>query len=382
MLRHDLDRYYTPERVAHAVVEAAESISARRCLDSACGEGSLLSAAVAAFPGIRCLGMDVDAGAIARLRRLQPSWTLSRTDALGSRAWAQASAGRLAVGAELALLNPPFSFGKHKGVNVDVGGFVGRCGVAMAHVLTVLLRARPDRCCAVLPESFLYSDLDAPARDFLRSFYAFQEVRSLSSSTFRGTRANAVVVRFTRCSSEKPFHSSMANRPLSIPSVQLVRGGLPMFEAVSSRAGLPHVHSTSLLSIATTGSTRALSRVKPLERGIVSGPVLLLPRVGRPREAALRAVRLLSPVQLSDCVIALVCTSDAVASRWERLLRGSWDALESLYKGTGARYTTVRVLQKWLLSLDAPRRKPRRRRNKQRLVKRGRGARARVPRQR
>src|SRR5437899_2288820 len=140
MSRLDLDRYYTPQDVARRVVEAAEIDAAARCLDSTCGDGSLLKAAKLIMPNVVCHGMDTDDTAIARLRRRHPEWVLSKADALAEASWRRAHAARRSVGCELALLNPPFSMEAQKGVTAMLSEGERRCSVAMAHIMTVLER--------------------------------------------------------------------------------------------------------------------------------------------------------------------------------------------------------------------------------------------------
>lgn len=352
MLLPDLDQYYTPPTVARQLVELCGSARATKCLDTACGDGSLLGAARDVLPKVQCVGMDLDRRAVERLRRREPEWIISRGDALSSASWNQAEAAKCALGSDLALLNPPFSMASSKGIRVALPGFVGRCSIAMAHVIAVLCRANPARCSAIVPESFMFSDLDAAGRAVLAKRYEFGAVRGLRNSTFKGTRANALMVRFKRRKGAAvvPAVSSMANSPRS---VLLVRGGLPLFEAKSDRKGLPYLHSTELHDLARGVSPTKLRRVRPIARGVVSGNVILLPRVGVPTDGVAQAVALQDEVQLSDCVMALCFESRAVARRWERLLTHNWQELVSLYRGTGARYTTVQRLRGWLCRVEA-----------------------------
>ncbi len=348
----ELDRYYTPPAVARSVVEAAGESASERCLDSTCGDGSLLAAAKDILPNVRCVGIDVDHAAISRLRRRYPDWTLSRGDALDEKSWARLHAGRVGIGADLALLNPPFSMAATKGVIVRLEDFNGRCSVAMAHVLTVLTRALPTVCCAVLPESLMYSELDAQARSIVSRGYDTTFVAQLRNSTFRGTRANALVARFTRKSHVTVADGSKRGM-MSSSSVALIRGGLPVYEAQRAKQGVSYVHSTDLSSLARDVNPATLGRVHGIERGRVSGDVIFLPRVGLPLRENVRAIILTREVQLSDCVIALSFRSRAIALLWERALRNVlWSELVAQYHGTGARYVTVAALQSWLSAAE------------------------------
>ena len=291
--------------------------------------------------------MDLDRSTVERLRRREPRWVLSRANALSSSSWRQAEAGRRGVGSDLALLNPPFSMATTKGITVTLPDFTGRCSVAMAHVLVALSRAAPATCSAVVPESLMFSELDAPARAHLGEDYEFRSVCGLRNSTFRGTRANALIVRFRRREHPQPPTREMRAAGTAT-ALTLVRGGLPLFEAESYPRGVRYLHSTELVAVAHGCVLSRLRRVRQIPRGVVSGHVVLLPRVGVPLPGSVRAVSFEAPVQLSDCVIALCFESRAVALQWERALNRRWPQLVSLYRGTGARYTTVHRLESWL----------------------------------
>jgi hypothetical protein len=128
----------------------------------------------------------------------------------------------------------------------------------------------------------------------------------------------------------------------------IVRGGLPCFEAVSMRQGVPFVHSTDIKDLVRGEGRESLRTVRPFTRGIVNGHMILLPRVGVPNKANIGAWFTEDDVQLSDCVIALQYRSERIAHAAAVNLRRDYEALASLYRGTGARYVTVVRLSEWL----------------------------------
>jgi hypothetical protein len=353
MSHPDLDRYYTPAEVARAVVERSEASRGSRCVDTACGDGSLLRAAHEIVGRARCFGMDVDRGAIRRLRSSYPSWTLSHADSLLERSWSRVVAGRESVGAELALLNPPFSMAAKKGVVIEVGSFSGRCSVAMAHVLSALVRGRPATCCAIVPESLMFSDLDRAARAYISGWYRLVSTRGLRNSTFRGARANAVILTLVRHEFPEALDNERTDLA-SLPStVDIVRGGLPVFEAEFAPDGRPFIHSTDIGPLVLGRALARLRRVRPIARGRAEGYAILLPRVGLPLREALEVTHLATQVQLSDCVVALVFSSKGQALRWRNRMASRWSSLRAQYHGTGARYVTVERLRGWLAAVPA-----------------------------
>lgn len=344
MLLHDLDQYYTPADLARSIVELSGLDRTENCLDAACGDGNLLAAARDVFSNVQCMGIDVDASVISRLKKKYPTWILSRANALANSAWNRAKAARQSVGCDLVLLNPPFSMGARKGVIIDTGGFKGRCSVAMGHILMVLMKARPIVGCAIVPESMLFSDMDEKARRFLSNYYTLRPIRSLRNSTFRGGHANASVIRMERV--VKAEHTFAVQNFRELMGARLVRGGLPYFEAKKHCAGALYIHSTDLRSLA---AGRVPShRVKTISRGVVYGNVILLPRVGVPCKNSTRCLEFDRKVQLSDCVIALCCDNRKFGRKWQKKISDRWDELVMLYRGTGARYITIHRLHSWL----------------------------------
>jgi hypothetical protein len=351
----DPDRYYTPADVAERVVAATGVSAMASCVDTACGGGSLLRASELMFPGVRCIGLDRDRRAILRLAREKPGWILSRADLLRLRAGDSVAALDYGVGCDFALMNPPFSMGGARGGWVVWRHQALRAGVAMGHVLRTLELFLP-RCggVAVVPESMMFSRLDEESRRLLGADYRIEIVGELRNSTFRGARANSMLVKFSNRPRRRGARDGISERTAQPRGFEIVRGGLPVFEARSCADGIPFVHSTSLKGIARAPfeTLRLLPKVAPIGRGVVAGPIVLLPRVGLPTRNSLVARLLRQPVQLSDCVIALTFSTYAAAALFAGKLQQSADSLASLYRGTGARYTSVDKLTRWLSSLE------------------------------
>lgn len=341
----DLDSYYTPRATADLLVEVAGLPSVRTCFDSNCGDGSLLEAAARRHRSALCMGLDKNNAAVRRLRKKHPRWLLSIADALLPTTWSRVEAARKSKACDLVTMNPPFSMGYHKGIWIAVGDDEFRCSVAMAHVATTLTQIGPQRCCAIVPESLMTSELDAEVRAVVMSRYKVTIATELKNSTFRGARANALVLNLDRRSRPRPL--SITHAPAALSDI-LVRGGLPVHEARRSRTGLPFLHSTAITTILGQGIA-SLPRVVPIDRGIVSGHVILVPRVGTPLRP-ITATYLSQRVQLSDCVIALRFDSKRSAQLAKKQIEAHWPQFERQWRGTGARYITVKTLSAWCAS--------------------------------
>lgn len=343
----DLDRYYTPDRTANEVVEVLAAPAGTPCADTSCGEGRLLRAAGRVTGNALRIGIDSDRVAIRTLRRAFPDYIVSHGNFLSPKSRARMRATRYLASVKALYLNPPFSMEQRKGVSLHAsfGGY--RCSVAMAHIITAMKLVRPALgASAIVPESLVYSEMDGRARNDLASEYRLSVARELINSTFSGARANACILRLSPLNGGSSLAEKCEQEERDF-SVRVVRGGLPVFEARSWKRGAPYVHSTDLSSILRQ-STNDLRRVRPIRRGVVRGPVVLLPRVGAPRIANVGPANLREEVQLSDCVIALCCRTMREAKQLAVTIRDQWPSFVSLYRGTGARYITMNRLRQWL----------------------------------
>lgn len=340
------DAFYTPPRVARTVVSPLLDFRSTTCVDGSCGAGSLL----AAFRELRgksarCYGMDSDSVVIRRLRRLKPSWVLSRGDLLNRQSAQCCAVIRAGVDFDVAVANPPFSMGASKGVLYELADRRLRCSVAAAHIVTALRLFRPKRAMsAIVPESFLYSDLDEPVRQLLRTRWDLQTVIELDRTTFSGAHASSAVVLLTSVGEGETDATPVGTRR-DIDCV-LIRGGLPVHEVREASSGTRYVHTRDLTH--AIARRHALRRVRPLRRGVARGHVVLLPRVGIPIRDQIAALTFAKPIQLSDCVIALACKTRQDSQKLSSLLRRQTPALTASYRGTGARYITMGRLQRWL----------------------------------
>ena len=311
--------------------------------------GQLLLSAEAQWPKAEFCGLDIDRRAVRRVRRRRPRWTVSVGNLLSPRSVARTKVFRNGNRCDVLLTNPPFSMGAVKGVVPR--GSAYRCSVAMAHILAAIELFRPKYAIgAIVPESLLYSELDGAAREDLGRTWVLKETLCVPQATFKRTRAHSALVVL------RPHHGESGNGrvvPIGTGSgvaADLVRGGLPVHDALSSaEEGVPFVHSSDLAAL-VSGSYRGKT-VFPLGRGCVVGAVILLPRVGVPSVDHISALEFEKPVQLSDCVIGLRFPSRDTAMRTAEMIRAKSESLVRLYRGTGARYVTVRRVEEWCVSI-------------------------------
>lgn len=346
----DLDCYYTPERVAQRILQQACLQRAPEvCADSTCGSGRLLQAANDVFGYVQCIGIDRDRHAIAKLRRSNPNWILAVGDLLKARL-GKSFVSIIPDNVDLLILNPPFSLGNRKSVEISYEGHQLRGSVAMAHLLRSFELFSPrEGAIAIVPESLLYSETDAGAREALGARYSLHKIADLQSSTFRGARAHATAIQIAPNRLRESKKDDARGYGYVIYT-RLVRGGLQVHAMNESKFGTPFVHSVDIRRLLDQQDISSLRRTSSSMKGRVEGWTVLIPRVGMPEKELVRPVEISQTVQLSDCVIALQCTSKATAAKLATRIKESWEDFRGIYRGTGARYVTVSRLKEWLAS--------------------------------
>lgn len=350
----DLDQYYTPPEIAENIISNGISITPEVCVDSTCGSGNLLAAAKNAFPNLTCVGLDKDRNVIANLKRKNPNWILSTADLLNPTSYKRSSVLSEYRSCDLLLLNPPFSQGNKKFLNIQYNGVSLKGSVAMAYILKSFELFKPTKgALIVVPESILYSNIDKTARELLQKNYGIKIITELENTTFRGATVRATVIKLD------PFSNSNIEKLIQYPiynqiTSHLIRGGLPVHKRDHHRdiSGIKYIHSTDIRSLHTIDSNADYCLVSACSKGVTSGWNILIPRVGVPNKSLLKPVFSRTQIRLSDCVIALQFNTKSNAVEAYERIQNLWEDFFNLYRGTGARYITMDRLELWLESIN------------------------------
>ena len=345
----EFDQYFTPPSVAERVFRLSGVTSAPHvCIDPTCGTGNLLDAASRILGSTKCIGIDKDREVISKLKQARPDWRLTSGDILDNGFADEIIRQFDSDPIDLLVLNPPFSQSSTKFVTVEYGGRELKGSAAMACLLRSLDLFQPKQgAILIAPESMLFSAIDEPGRSALSREFLMSEILPLSSSTFRGARANSVAMRVAPGSSR--ISNTSGRKRNRVHDVQLIRGGLQVHCMREDITGVPFVHSTAIRRLILDRSIiQDLPRTSWKGSGRIHGWCFLLPRVGIPSDLCLRAIFVKSTIQLSDCVIAIQCSDRISAIAIEAKLADAYASLRDLYRGTGARYVTLSRLKGWL----------------------------------
>lgn len=343
-----IDQFYTPSEIATDLVYEMGIKTPNLVVDPTCGSGNLLLAASNRFEYVRCVGIDKDPGIIRKLKKEQPNWILSVADFQNRNSYQKSSAVSFAKQCDLLLLNPPFSQKSNKYVYTNFQGVPIKSSIAMGFVLRSLEVFNPSLgALMIAPESMLYSESDEYARHVLEKSFALEHLADLHSTTFKGTRARAVALHLRACSSgfipKYEFNTVVERTPLSI-----VRGGLQMHRVskINKNSGLRVIHSVDLKKL-YRGDLSESGRTLHTVKGVVTGQCILIPRVGVPDIASLEITDFRDRVQLSDCVLSISSSCPNSLRKILQLIKKNEGEFRNLYKGTGARYTTISRLLQW-----------------------------------
>ena len=348
-----MDRIYTPPPLAAKLIDHVRIRRPSRIADFAAGDGELLRAARRRWARSTFIATDINPVSVSLIRRNEPHWLVGRCDFLSIVSRARCRALADAIGrVSLVLLNPPFTCRGGSSWDTQFGGRGLRSGLAMAFMITAIpYLTRGGEMIAVLPVGCLRNERDEHAWTLLREIGQVDVLAENGHDTFPGFSPRTVIVRFTNGPSDVPAGppAESDKRVMTSPGipVEVMRGRVSMntLNGNHSEVMRPLVHSTEL----EEGGVNLTRRMVDGAYRSVSGPSVLLPRVGRPSKLKIHTYEGRGSIVISDCVIALKCRTAAEAEVVRRTLLENWDEIERHYAGTGARHLTVRTLSRLLM---------------------------------
>lgn len=340
-----VDSYYTPSDLANKLVGYIDKDKVRVIADFCVGDGVLLRAAEKRWPDATCVATDISSSALSTVRKAHQDWTVGRCDLLNKKSRDRCRALNEAnEQVDLVLLNPPFSCKGGTRKEVLLNGEVFQCSTALAFVVTALSYMSSSGCLyAILPRSVAHSERDARLWKALVSGYNLKVLTRSSQKYFVGCSPHIIIISLNVAE-----HTCISTGVLRLDAkeriVSIIRGNVPMNIAKKRCDGVDLlVHSTSL-RMNNVSPARFLRKAGDLE---VSGPAVLLPRVGTPRKDKICLLLKDESVVLSDCVIAIQTHSLAASKRLQRQILSNWTLVDELYQGTGARYVTLSRLKEF-----------------------------------
>lgn len=332
-----MDKHYTPLKIARTIVAGLNIKEPRSIADFAVGDASLITAMRERWPRAQAYGTDIDSEAIERVSARLQNFQSDLCDFLSPAARAQSQLlDTLVEAIDLVFINPPFSCRGGSKMKAEIGGEILGCSVAMAFVAATLpYVASRGTIVAILPSSCLTSEKDALARRALNRFYDLQLLGEGGIDLFTNCSVNTVFVMLKRRPQARKLRVVQSNASEDLRWI-VVRGALPAATPTGDAGAPPFVHSTELVDGQVTFTRGGIAGQRT-----VTGPAILIPRVGRPLSSKICWLEANIEVVLSDCVIAVQAERYSDLEGLRDWLACNWSKLEAQYVGSCARYITV-----------------------------------------
>ena len=370
-----IDEFDTPPELAAELIRVADLLcenEPRIVADFAVGTGALLAEAQRRWPKVTAFGCDISDHRVEVLSQARTDWTVVRCNFLDPASRSSLpDLEKIRARVDLAVLNPPFSVRGGTKVDASIDGQDVRCSPAMAFVLFASQYLSHDgNLVALLPAGALEAERDHHARAALKRLGEFEAIPG-TTTRFPGGNSKVTIAYFKRGPRIPKLYTRVARRvnttqprirlwkatdatvvnrqepavqPYKLPplvprtTIMVLRGtsqnqALPTDEGES----VPLVHSTELRGY----KLQVTQKTVPSATRSLSGPAVLIHRVGRPRQDKIAFVPKGPPFAITDCVVALLSNDEHECARLHRSLTEQFGFLERNYVGSGAPYITI-----------------------------------------
>ena len=337
----NVDAHYTPTALAKSIVSAAADLEPNVVADLAAGRGDLLLEAEQKWPSATFVATDIDRASISHLSTIRPSWIVGRCDLRKPRSRSACFRLRKVKNSiDLLLLNPPFTC--RGGTKYPVRTQVGQLNASTAMSFLLLAThyvADSGTIVVILPLGCLTNIKDVHAWNYLSEKYDIDHLGNGARGTFPRSAASTAIVRL----SPRTTVSIIRNEPVQasrwekIIEVTVTRGSCQLHRITHNSTNPVLVHYTDIRNgIVELNGRRGIGVHK-----CISGPSLVVPRVGRITPEKIGILNHPEDVMLSDCVIAIKPKKSKHLYPLRDRIVDNFDQLRTSYVGTGAPFVTL-----------------------------------------
>lgn len=337
------DSFYTPTPLAEKLVGYVFARHPCSAIDFCVGNGDLLKAVIKRYEWLQLYGTDISCEALQKLAVDCPDIVLGECDFRDDESIKTVpflQNNRF----DLILLNPPFTC---KGSVVEHLEFEGddfKVSTAMFFTMRAL-RYLSDKggLYAILPISCVYSEKDRKAWDYLQIHYNACVLEEPARVYFKNCAPNIVLVYAGRYPMKAQRTTEVVDFS-ALPVTSIVRGCVRMQSPAYSKKcdSVPLIHTTNIKK----GELVDLKKIFPGEHLKVDGFGVVIPRVCNPNPNKIALLDGTHTYALSDCVIVLRTPTMATAEQVRTHILNNWRDFITIYKGTGAQYTTLSRVRK------------------------------------
>jgi tRNA1(Val) A37 N6-methylase TrmN6 len=338
------DSFYTPKTLSDKLVGYINKDRITSVADFCVGDGELLRSASDKWNNVKCYGTDISPSAVKETSQKHPTWNLEAVDFLDEKAHRKSKILGKRNKYDLILLNPPFSYIGGASNEVSFEGLSYKVSTAMKFLTDALRHLKPEGFLyAILPSSTAYSQKDKLLWKKLEEKYNLCILEEPSSNYFKGVTPNIILVSInnfdTLSTKQTPPKIS-----INVSPVQIIRGKLSMNLLPPSSGNHYLVHTTNIKNHCLANLNVKISN----NSSKVTGPGILLSRVGNPNSVKICLITKSETYILSDCILAILTNNQRDAKKIFTYFISNLKQLGTLYKGTGARYITIDRLKEFL----------------------------------
>jgi hypothetical protein len=338
------DSFYTPKILADKLVGFVNKKNYKTVADFCVGDGELLRSAEARWPDIKCFGSDISEDAIRLTASGHSNWKLSQIDFLDSDSRMQSSIIKTQPFYDLILLNPPFSCIGGTVHSIEFEEEIFQASTAMKFLITAMKYLKDDGALyAILPTSIAYSQRDNKLWSALEKKHNLSILEEPKNKYFKSCDPNVILVSVNDFSQISKY-KTITRISLEFKGLSIFRGKVSMDQINNNGGQYYLVHSTNINN--NKIDDLAIKIDKPHSE--ISGPAVLLPRVGKPNPLKTCIITKEENYILSDCIIAIKTKSIKEAIILHRYILDNWETIEDMYSGTGARYITINKIKQFL----------------------------------
>ena len=337
------DSFYTPTPLANKLASYITENSIKTAIDFCIGDGDLLKSVRSRFGDITFYGTDISRLAIEKLEIENSNWILDVCDFRDDDAIKQIPFLNNAS-FDLIVLNPPFTCKGSIVERIEFEGTVFKVSTAMMFLMKAIrFLSSTGGLYAILPISCVYSQKDRKAWDFLQANYNACVLEEPERYNFGEKCAPNIVLVYLGHQIKSSNQGTIGKVFRNSNIVGIVRGCVRMqkLEYSDSPNSLPLIHTTNIQQ----GELVNLKRILPGTSLLVNGNGVVIPRVCNPNRNKIAVLDGKSTYLLSDCVIVLRTKTKKEANLLRKSILNNWSSFVSIYKGTGAKYTTLERVQ-------------------------------------
>ena len=337
------DSYYTPPLLADKLVSFIVSSNISSAVDFCVGDGDLLKAVAKRYGDVELYGTDISDDALTKLSNDCPDWHLGKCDFRKDDSIGEVTF-LIKRKFDLIVLNPPFTCKGSVVENITFEGIEYRVSTAMLFLMRALkFLASNGGLYAILPISCVYSVKDRKAWNYLKDHYNACILEEPNKVSFTSKCAPNIVLVYVGYYKVNGIEKSNAFDFSSLPVTSILRGCVRMQNPKysTSKNAVSLIHTTNLQK----GELVKLKRIMTGQNILVSGNGVVVPRVCNPTPNKVALLDEETVYALSDCIIVLQTSTRIDAERLRDGIIEHWCDFVTVYKGTGAQYTTLERLK-------------------------------------